>query len=336
MVAKIADLEMLVTDTEAEALILEANLVHEHHPRYNVSLRDDKHFPYIKVTTNEPFPRVLIVRRVEKDGATYFGPYTSSKGMRRTVSFLTRLFKIRSCNFVIPPPEGKSLQVCLDYRIKRCGGPCENLQSREEYAEGVEAVLMVLKGKSKSLIDQLTEKMHAASAALNFEEAAEARDQIEALQSTMIKQKVDVGDLIDRDIVALAREGGDIVAIVMQIREGVLIGRQDFQLSAEDDHTDETVIETFVTQYYNHQPNLPDELFLPYGFPEQQLVEDWLKMQRGSRVRIVTPQIGRKGSVGRTGGSQCPPASGRIAHPETTGQRNGRARWLPVFRTPSR
>jgi len=294
MVAKIADVEMLLTDTEAEALILEANLVHEHHPRYNVSLRDDKHFPYIKVTTNEPFPRVLIVRRVDKDGATYFGPYTSSKGMRRTVSFLTRLFNIRSCNLVIPAPEGKSLQVCLDYRIKRCGGPCEDLQSREDYAEGVEAVLMVLKGKSKTLIDHLTEKMHAASAALNFEEAAEARDQVEALQSTMIKQKVDVGDLIDRDIVALAREGGDIVAIVMQIREGVLIGRQDFQLRAEDDHTDETVLETFVTQYYNHQPNLPDELFLPYGFPEQQLVEDWLKMQRGSRVRIVTPQIGEK------------------------------------------
>ncbi len=294
MVAKVVDLELMLTDSEVEALILEANLVHEHKPRYNVNLKDDKHFPYIKVTTQEPFPRVLIVRRIEKDGATYFGPYTSARGMRKTVAFLTRLFKIRSCAYVIPPPEGRSLRVCLDYHIKRCEGPCEGLVSREQYNTGVEAVLMVLRGKSKQLIERLHEKMQQASKDLDFEEAVEARDQIEAIQSVMIKQKVDVGDLIDRDIISIAREDTDAVGIVMQIREGVLIGRQDFQLTAEPENDDETVLETFIMQYYNHQPNLPDELFLPYGFPEQNLVEEYLRRQRGSKVRVVTPQIGEK------------------------------------------
>ncbi len=294
MVRKVADFELMLTDSEVEALILEANLVREHKPRYNVSLKDDKHFPYIKVTTQEPFPRVLIVRRVEKDGATYFGPYTNAKGMRKTVGFLTRLFNIRTCNYQIPPPEGKSLKVCLDYHIKRCEGPCEGLVSDEKYREGVDNVLMVLRGRSRSLIDKLHTKMEAASAAMEYEEAAELRDRIEAIQSVMVKQKVDVGDLVDRDIIALAREEKDAVAVVMQIREGILIGRQDFQLSAESDHDDETVLETFLTQYYNHQPNLPEEVFLPFGFEELDVFADWLKMQKGSRLKVVLPQKGEK------------------------------------------
>ncbi len=294
MVEQVADVELLLTDSEIEALILEANLVHEYKPRYNVALKDDKHFPYIKITTQEPFPRVLIVRRVEKDGATYFGPYTSAKGMRRTVSFLTHLFMIRSCNYVLPPPEGKKIKVCLDYHIKRCGGPCEGLQSEEEYREGVESILMVLSGKSKALIDQLSRRMKEASDNMEFEEAARYRDKIEALQSVMMKQKVDIGELVDRDIVAIAREEGDAVAVVMQIREGVLIGRQDFQLTSVADHSNETVLQTFLMQYYNHQPNLPKELYLPYTFPDQKLFTQWLKQQKGSAVLVVTPQIGQK------------------------------------------
>jgi excinuclease ABC subunit C len=293
MVPQVVDLDLMVTDSEVEALILEANLVHEYKPRYNVALKDDKHFPYIKIT-NEPFPRVLIVRRIEKDDATYFGPYTSAKGMRRTVAFLTRLFNIRTCNLIIPAPEGKTHQVCLDYHIKRCAGPCVGLQSREDYAQQVEAVAMVLSGKSKELIDRLTEKMKAASASINYEEAAKARDQIEAIKSVMIKQKVDAGDIVDRDIISLAREEKDAVAVVMQIREGVLIGRQDFQITSDTDDPNEEVLETFITQYYNHQPNLPDELYLPYELPEKKLVEQWLKEVRGSRVKVYTPRIGEK------------------------------------------
>ena len=293
MVAQVIDLELIVTENEIESLILEANLVHEHKPRYNVSLKDDKHYPYIKVT-NEPFPRVLVVRRFEKDKATYYGPYTSGRGMRRTLSMLTHLFKIRTCNYQIPPPEGKSLKVCLDYHIKRCLGPCEGLQSQEDYAEAIKAVKTVLSGHSKRLIEEMTEKMHAASKELRFEEAKTFRDQIEALQSVMIKQNVDIGELVDRDIIAVARERADGVAVVMQIRDGVLIGRQDFRLQADTIDEDGAVFETFIKQYYNHQPNLPDEICLPLDIPEVDLLETWLRQVKGSKIQIVTPKAGQK------------------------------------------
>lgn len=293
LMSKAASFDMMVTESEVEALILEANLIREHKPRYNVDLKDDKHFPYIKIT-NEPFPRVLIVRRLEKDGATYFGPYTSAKGMRQTVNFLSRLFMIRTCNLVIPAPPGKRHKVCLDYHIQRCGGPCEDLQSREEYKDLVDSVAMVLSGKSKALIGRLTDRMNQASEEMNYEEAARARDQISAIESVMIKQHVDVGELVDRDIVAVAREESDAVAVVMQLREGVLIGRQDFQLSADKEETDQVVLESFVTQYYNHQPNMPQELILPLELPDVGLIERWLRRAKGSRVEVITPRIGGK------------------------------------------
>jgi excinuclease ABC subunit C len=297
MIAQIADFDLLATENEIESLILEANLVHEHSPRYNVMLKDDKHFPYIKITTNEPFPRALVVRRLEKDGATYFGPYTNAKAMRTTLALLTRLFKIRTCNYVIPHPQGKPYEVCLDYHIHRCLGPCAGLQSQDEYAEQIKAVIMVLSGKSKELLKELAAKMKEASDSMEFELAAEYRDQIDAIQSLMIRQSADVGELIDRDIVSVAREQRDAVAVVMQIREGILIGRQDFQLTAEPEDSDETVLETFVTQYYNHQPNLPEELFLPLDLPQMQLIEDWLSKVRGRKVKVYTPKIGKKSRI---------------------------------------
>jgi excinuclease ABC subunit C len=293
MVAQVVDLDLIVTENEIESLILEANLVHEHHPRYNILLKDDKHFPYIKIT-NEPFPRVLVVRRFEKDKAAYFGPYTSSKGMRRTLSFLTGLFKIRTCNFQIPPPPGKELKVCLDYRINRCLGPCEGLQTQESYAEAIKAVKMVLSGHGRQLLEELAAKMHAASSSLHFEDAKALRDQIEALESVMFKQSVDAGEVVDRDIVATARDGNDGVAVVMQIREGILIGRQEFRLAADTVETDSIVVETFLKQYYNHQPNLPDEIYVPHEIPEVRLLESWLRRIKGSKVEIRTPKVGDK------------------------------------------
>ena len=284
----------MVTATEVEALILEANLVHEHKPRYNVMLKDDKHYPYVKVTTNEKFPRMQIVRRLEQDGASYFGPYTNVKGMRQTVAFLSRLFTIRNCNLVIPHPTGKKYKVCLDYHIKRCGGPCEGFQSEQDYRRLVDFVLMVLSGKSKRLIQELQDQMQKASEDMNFEEAARLRDQIEAIQSVMIKQHVDIGELVDRDIVSIAREQRDGVAVVMQLREGVLIGRQDFQLTAEPDETDEAMLETFLTQYYNYQPNLPEEVILPINLTDINLIEAWFKETKNARVKIVIPKIGEK------------------------------------------
>ncbi|MEW6049575.1 MAG: excinuclease ABC subunit UvrC [Candidatus Zixiibacteriota bacterium] len=294
LVPQVTDFELMLTANEVESLILEANLVHEHKPKYNVSLKDDKHFPYIKVTTNESFPRVMIVRRLAKDGATYFGPFTQGQGMRRTLTLLTRLFTIRSCDLIIPPPEGKQYKVCLDYQMKRCGGPCEGLQSREEYAELVNSLTMVLRGRTKELRERLTERMHRASEELRFEDARQFRDQIDALGSIMIKQNVDVGEVVDRDIVSIARDGVDAVAVVMQLREGVLIGRQDFQLHTAVDDSNETVLETFVTQYYNHQPNLPEEVLLPLELSDAELLAAWLKQEKGSVVRIRVPKVGEK------------------------------------------
>jgi excinuclease ABC subunit C len=294
LVARVADLDLMVTASEVEALILEANLVREHKPRYNVMLKDDKRFPYIKVTTNEPFPRVLIVRRLEKDGATYFGPYTSSRHMRQTVALLTKLFQVRSCNYTIPHPQGKLYQVCLDYHIKRCQGPCAGLQSQEDYRSKVDNVIKVLSGRPREVIDDLTGRMIRASEQMQFEEAALCRDQIEAVRAVMLKQNVDVGEMVDRDIISVAREGSHAVAVVMQIRQGVLIGRQDFQLTADSEEPDTVVVETFLAQYYNHHPNLPDEVFLPLETDDAALFEHWLSKLRGRRVHLYTPRIGRK------------------------------------------
>ncbi|MBI5266432.1 MAG: excinuclease ABC subunit UvrC, partial [candidate division Zixibacteria bacterium] len=294
LAAQIADLSTMVTGNEIESLILEANLVREHKPKFNVDLRDDKHFPYIRITTNEPFPRVMIVRRLARDGATYFGPYTSSKAMRKTIGFLTRLFKIRTCDFVIPHPQGKPYQVCMDYHIKRCGGPCEGLQSQKEYGELVQSVILALSGKSKDLLERLTTRMQAASQEMNFEEAKELRDQIEAFRATMVNQHIDTGEMIDRDIISIARERRDAVAVVMQIRQGALIGRQEFHLIGDKEEQDDEIYHTFITQYYNHQPNLPEQVFVPREFGEMQLHEDWLSELRGSKVKIITPKIGEK------------------------------------------
>ncbi len=293
LVSNINDFELMITDSEVEALILEANLIKEHKPRYNVDLKDDKHFPYIKIT-NEPFPRVLIVRRVEKDGAGYFGPYTSSKGMRKTVQFLSRLFKIRTCSLIIPAPKGKTHKVCLDYHINRCCAPCVGFQTQEEYKEQVDSVVMVLSGKSKKLISILKEKMKTASKNMNYEEAAEIRDQINAIESVMIKQKVDVGEIVERDIISIAREVTDAIAVVMQIREGVLIGRQDFQLIIDKDDSDEVLLESFLKQYYNHQPNLPSEVYLPMELEDKNLFEQWFEKLKKNKTTIFTPKIGQK------------------------------------------
>ncbi|RME29484.1 MAG: excinuclease ABC subunit UvrC, partial [Candidatus Zixiibacteriota bacterium] len=294
LVSQIRDVELMVTANEIESLILEANLVREHKPRYNVNLKDDKHFPYIKITTNEPFPQVLVVRRLENDGATYFGPYTSAKRMRRTLNLLTRLFRIRTCTLEIPHPQGETYKPCLDYQIHRCGGPCAGLQTQEEYRRQVDAVIMALSGKSNQLISDLTARMEAAAAAERYEEAREIRDQIRGLESLKIRQHVDVGEIVDRDIIAVARDGVDAVAVVMQIRQGVLLGRQDFRLTVPETDTDTTLVETFVEQYYNKQPNLPEEVFLPLPVSSVKLLQAWLTEARGGRVRVVAPRRGDK------------------------------------------
>ncbi|MEW5875358.1 MAG: excinuclease ABC subunit UvrC [Candidatus Zixiibacteriota bacterium] len=294
MQEKIADLEIISTDSEIEALILEANLIKEHKPRYNVSLKDDKRFPYIKVTTNEPFPRMLVVRRMRKDGARYFGPYTNVKGMRDTIKTLGRVFQIRACNLIIPSPTKRKYRVCLDYFIKRCPGPCEDKISEADYRELINSACLFLEGKEERLIEVLAAHMEDASEAEKFEEAAAWRDKLRAVESVRHKQKVSAGTVVDRDILALARADRIVAAVALQVRDGLLIGRQGFQLSADNADSDEEVLTAFIKQYYLHSPSIPDEIFIPQSCSEEELLVAWLGRERAKSVRLVVPKRGEK------------------------------------------
>lgn len=291
LISKISDFDILATDSEMEALILEANLIKEYKPRYNVNLKDDKRYPYLKVT-NEPFPRVLVIRRVKKDKAKYFGPYTNVKAMRHILRILRRIFPIRSCNYALP--SSRKIKLCLDYHIKRCLGPCDGKISQEEYREIVKNVLFFLSGKNNLLMEHLKERMNKYSALEEFEKAASVRDQIKALESVIEKQKVAETEQTDRDIIAFAREKKDISVVALQIREGILIGRQNFHLTGFKESTEQEILSTFSRQYYMHSAVIPPEIILPSGFDDQGMIQDWLSSKREGRVRIIVPQRGEK------------------------------------------
>jgi excinuclease ABC subunit C len=294
MISRIHDFDFLVTDTEIEAMLLEANLIKQHKPRYNVNLKDDKRFPYVKVTTNEPYPRILIVRRMQKDKAKYFGPFTNAKAMRHTVRCITRLFKIRTCNLTIPHPTGREQKVCLEYRIKRCPGPCENLISVEDYRKQIDGAMLYLSGRSEELVNLLNEKMQSLSASMDFEGAAEVRDQIRAIESIRQKQKVAADRNVDRDVVAFARSASDAACVVLQVREGILIGKQQFYLRIEPETSESEIADTFVKQYYMNAPDLPEEIYISTEIEDGGLVSEWLSGRLGKKLKLMIPQRGEK------------------------------------------
>jgi excinuclease ABC subunit C len=291
LISKISDFDILATDSEMEALILEANLIKEYKPRYNVNLKDDKRYPYLKVT-DEPFPRVLVVRRVKKDKAKYFGPYTNVKAMRNILRILRRVFPLRSCNHAIPST--RKIKLCLDYHIKRCSGPCEGKVSQEEYREIIKNVLLFLSGKNNLLLEHLQKKMNEYSIQEEFEKAATVRDQIKALESVIERQKVADVEKVDRDIIAFARDKKDISVVVLQIREGVLIGRQNFHLTGFVESTDPEILSTFLRQYYMHSAVIPPQIVLPTEMDDQEMIQTWLSSRREGRVKIIVPQRGEK------------------------------------------
>jgi len=291
LITKISDFDILATDSEMEALILEANLIKEYKPRYNVNLKDDKRYPYLKVT-DEPFPRVLVVRRVKKDKAKYFGPYTNVKAMRHTLRILRRVFPVRSCNYALPST--RKIKLCLDYHIKRCLGPCEGKVSQEEYQEIIKNVLFFLSGKNNLLMQHLKERMNEYSAGEEFEKAASVRDQIKALESVIEKQKVADVEQVDRDIIAFARDKKDISVVALQIREGVLIGRQSFHLTGFKESTDQEILSTFLRQYYMHSVVIPPEIILAAEVDDQGMIRNWLSSKREGKVKIIVPQRGEK------------------------------------------
>ncbi len=323
--SKIADFEFLVTTNEIEALILEANLVKKHKPRYNVNLKDDKRYPFLKITGDDDFPRLVVTRSLHRDNGIYFGPYANVGGMRETYRLITRLFRLRDCKLRIPHPRPNgTYKVCLQYHIKRCDGPCEKLISKEDYAREVDKVVKLLQGRSAALIAQLEIEMKDYAAAKNFEEAARARDQIRAIQAIMQKQKVVADESIDRDIIAFARSAGDVAAVVLQLRDGLLVGRQNFHLKADASDTEADIAVSFFQQYYLSSAMIPEEIYCSYRPEDESLIKSWLSQRRNGRVELAFPQKGEKLRL-----IEMAEANARLILQELLKQRQERAGELP-------
>lgn len=298
MVAKISDLEIITTDSEVEALILEANLIKLHKPRYNVNLKDDKSYPYI-VVTNEPYPRVFVTRRIRKDGSRYFGPYTDVNTMRSALKTVRNIFMIRSCNFLITDEfiAKKRTRVCLDYHIKKCEGPCEGLVTKEHYSEMIDHVAQVLAGKTNHVRDLLEGKMKSVAAELKFEEAAQYRDKIKQLEVYTSKQKVVDVELRDRDIIAFAREDDDACGVIFKIREGKVIGRQHYFMNGVEGKSEPEIVETLVQRYYMEAVDIPSEIILSVELESKMVLERWLQIRKGHVISILMPEGGDIGKL---------------------------------------
>ena len=293
MVTKISRFEYIITDSELEALVLENNLIKEHSPKYNTMLKDDKTYPYIKVTMGEAYPRVLFSRIMKKDKSRYFGPYTSAAAVKDTIELLNRLFKLRTCNRNLPKEIGND-RPCLNYHIKQCMAPCQGYISREEYGQRIAGALDFLNGNYKPILRELKEQMEKASEALDFEEAIRYRDLYTSVKQVSQKQKITDSDGEDKDIVALAKDEADAVVQVFFVRGGKLIGREHYYMTNSADTEKEQILQDFVKQFYAGTPFIPRELMLQYEIGEQQILEKWLTSRRGSRVYIRVPRKGTK------------------------------------------
>ena len=293
MVTHIRRFEYIVTDSELEALVLECNLIKEHHPKYNTMLMDDKTYPFIKVTTGEAFPRVVLSRKMLKDKAKYFGPYTSSQAVRDTIDLIHKLYHLRSCNRSLPRDIGKE-RPCLNYHIKQCDAPCQGYISQEEYGKAVNEVLRFLNGNFDAVLKELEEKMNAASESLEFERAIEYRELISSVRKVAQKQKITDSSGEDRDILAVASEEEDAVVQVFFIRGGRLIGRDHFYLRILKGESPSEILNSFVMQYYAGTPFIPAELMLQDEVEDRELLEEWLSSKRGQKVAIKVPKKGTK------------------------------------------
>ncbi len=293
MVTHIARFEYIITDSELEALVLECNLIKEHRPKYNTMLMDDKTYPYIKVTVNEEYPRVLFSRQLKKDKGKYYGPYSSAGAVKDTIDLIHKLYKIRTCSRKLPRDIGKE-RPCLNYHIKQCSAPCQGYISREEYGKNIAKALDFLNGNYAPLIRELEEKMKAASDAMEFEAAIEYRELLVSVRQIAQKQKITHSDMEDKDIIALASDGEDAVVQVFFIREGRLIGRDHFYLRiAEGDQAGE-ILSSFLKQFYAGTPYIPHELMLQEAVEDARVIEQWLTARKGHRVYIRVPRIGEK------------------------------------------
>ena len=293
MVTHIRRFEYIVTDSELEALVLECNLIKEHRPKYNTMLMDDKGYPFIKVTVNEAYPRVLLARTVTKDKAKYFGPYTSAGAVKDTIELIRKLYNIRNCNRNLPKDIGKE-RPCLNYHIKQCHAPCQGYISEEEYGKSIEQVLKFLSGHYETVLKDLEKRMLEASENMEFEKAIEYRELRNSVKQIAEKQKITDNKGEDRDILAVAMDESDAVVQVFFIRSGRLIGRDHFFLQNTIDATENELLSSFIKQFYTGTPFVPAELMLQKEIPEQDLLEQWLSKKREHRVHIKVPKIGEK------------------------------------------
>ncbi len=291
LVRQIRDLEYIVTDNELEALMLEANLVRRHRPRYNIILRDDKHYPFLKLTTNEEFPRLLVARRVQNDGAAYYGPFYPATAMRETLRLTRQLFPLRTCSLAI---DGKLERPCIQYAIHRCNAPCTGWETREEYAKTVREVARFLEGKDEDLALRLTKDMEAAAAETKFERAAVLRDQVQSLNKVRERQKIISTDEVDQDVIGVVRQGTDACVELFFVRKGRLVGQEPFFFDRVAGWGDGEILSAFVRQFYGKAVVPAPEILLSEEFPETELTGEWLSGLAGRRVQLVVPQRGAK------------------------------------------
>ena len=293
MVQQIARFEYIITDSELEALVLECNLIKEHRPKYNTMLKDDKSYPFIKVTVNEEYPRVLFARQMKKDKSKYFGPYTSAGAVKDSLELIRKLYHVRTCNRNLPKDIGKE-RPCLYYHIKQCKAPCQGYISKEEYRMQIEGVLDFLNGDYKKLLRELEEKMLQASEELRFEDAVEYRDLMQSIQKIGERQKITGSQGEDKDVIAMAADEEDAVVQVFFIRDGKMIGRDHFYLKIAADATSAQVLLNFVKQFYAGTPFIPKELMLQEEIEDTEVLEEWLSKKRGQKVHIRVPKKGTK------------------------------------------
>ena len=293
MVSLIARFEYIVTDSELEALVLENNLIKENSPKYNTLLKDDKTYPYIKVTVGEDYPRILFSRTMKKDKSRYFGPYTSATAVKDTIELLNKLYQLRTCNRVLPRDTGLE-RPCLNYHIKQCLAPCQGYVSKEEYRQQVAGALEFLNGNYSPILKDLEEKMNKAAEELEFEEAARYRDLLSSVRQVSQKQKITEGVGEDKDILALYQDEKEAVVQVFFVRDGKLIGREHYYMTHVPENNKPAILQDFVKQFYAGTPFIPRELMLQYEIEDAELIEKWLSERKGSRVYLKVPKIGSK------------------------------------------
>ena len=300
LVSRINDFETIVTDSDIEALILEANLIKEYKPRYNVNLKDDKSFPYIRVT-NEKFPRIFPTRKIKKDGSKYFGPYTDVGSMRELLKVAKRIFPIRTCSLNLTEKNiaaGK-FKVCLNYHIKKCLGPCEEFINEQEYSEIVKHIIDFINGRDSIVVDELQKKMERLSQNYQFEKAAAVRDQIKSIKDFLYRQKVVTPEFIDRDLFVAYAEDDDACAVIFKIREGRIIGRQHYFLTGVEGETLDRIINHLLIRYYQHTDFVPKEIYIPIELEESENFEKWLFEKIKLKVKLICPQRGNKAKLMR-------------------------------------